>query len=318
MTDLPEDHHRSADTGADAAAETGSVNDAGSDDDTYDDTYGGAGSGDAAASRSRSWRVAVAVAAALVVVAVVGITAAVAGDGDDGDSGDDASAGTGEPGTGDDAASEPGHGAGDTGSRAGDAADVVVAVTFGEGSVVGDPVDLDLRFLDGSGQVLATRSWREVEERIGAAPSDPSRWGGLLQPLPAGDLQLEATLQQTGGPVSCTQPFTAASGDRLVLRLEDGPLGDRSIRHGVEVPCARVEPVDEWAGGATGPAGEPYVGLVEDDAVARAESEGLTTRVVGIDGVHLVVTMDLRPDRLNLMVFDGVVVAAQLDAEAPA
>lgn len=281
MTDLPEEPDRSADAEDDAAPAS-----------------------TAGASRGHRQWVAVAVVSALVVVATAGIAAAMAGDG-----GDDAP--SGDPAPRDDAG-------GGTEPAADDADDVVVAVTFGEGSIVGDPVDLDLRFLDGGGEVLATRSWREVEERIGAAPSDPSRWGGLLQSLPAGELQLEATLQRSDGPVSCTQPFTAASGDRLILRLEEGPLGDRSIRPGVEVPCARVEPVDEWAGGATGPTGQPYVGLAEDDAVARAESEGLTTRVVGVDGVHLVVTMDLRPDRLNLMLFDGVVVAAQLDAEAPA
>jgi hypothetical protein len=286
MTDLPEEPDRSADDGDDDAAPAST----------------------AGASRGRRQWVAVAVVAALAIVATAGIAAAMAGDG-----GDDAP--SGDPAPRDDAGGGTEPAAGDAGDVAGD---VVVAVTFGEGSIVGDPVDLELRFLDGGGEVLATRSWREVEERIGAAPSDPSRWGGLLQSLPAGELQLEATLQQTDGPVSCTQPFTVGSHDRLILRLEEGPLGDRSIRSGVEVPCARVEPVDEWAGGATGPTGQPYVGLAEDEAVARAESEGLTTRVVGVDGVHLVVTMDLRPDRLNLMLFDGVVVAAQLDAEAPA
>ncbi len=82
-----------------------------------------------------------------------------------------------------------------------------------------------------------------------------------------------------------------------------------------ETDCAQVQSVEEWAANRTGPTGVDYIGLTEAEADARAEAAGLTTRVVGVDGMDLVVTMDLRPDRLNLMLFDGVVVAAQLDGE---
>jgi hypothetical protein len=109
-----------------------------------------------------------------------------------------------------------------------------------------------------------------------------------------------------------------ASGDRLILRLEEGPLSGRSFLSRAQVDCARVEPVAEWVEGQTGPTGESYVGLGLADAEARAQAAGLTTRVVAVDGTSLAITLDLRPDRLNLMVFDGTVVAARLDDESSA
>jgi hypothetical protein len=99
-----------------------------------------------------------------------------------------------------------------------------------------------------------------------------------------------------------------------VLRLDFGAAGDAP---GAGGECARVETVEEWVAHRTGATGEPYVGLGETEAVDRADAAGLETRIAGRDGVDLVLTMDFRPDRLNLLVFDGVVVAAQLDGEEP-
>jgi hypothetical protein len=61
--------------------------------------------------------------------------------------------------------------------------------------------------------------------------------------------------------------------------------------------------------------GEPadgYVGLDETGAQELAASEGLTVRVVGVDGECLPMTMDLRDDRVNLDIVDGVVVTASM------
>jgi hypothetical protein len=236
----------------------------------------------------RSRPVLVAATAVLVVAAVTALVAFVGRD--DGD--DDVAVGA----DGDD-----GRGSG------GQASDAVVAVTYGDASVSSGTVDLELRFLDADGSLIAERSWSEVEQPAGGAPGEAVVMGGLLQRVPAGDLSLEATLQQDGEPVSCTQPFTAATGDRLILRLQLGSAA--------ETDCAQVQSVENWAANRTGPTGVDYIGLTEAEAGARAEAAGLTTRVVGVDAMDLVVTMDLRPDRLNLMLFDGVVVAAQLDGE---
>jgi len=239
-------------------------------------------------SRPR-WRrrpVPVAAVAVLVVAAVTALVAFVGRD--DGD--DDVAVGTDDN---------------DGGSGA-HATDAVVAVTYGEASVGTGTVDLELRFLDADGSVIAERSWSEVEQPAEGAPGEAVVMGGLLQRVPAGNLSLQATLQQAGEALSCTQPFTATAGDRLILRLQLGSA---------ETDCAQVQSVEDWAANRTGPTGVDYIGLTEAEADARAEAAGLTTRVVGVDGMDLVVTMDLRPDRLNLMLFDGVVVAAQLDGE---
>jgi hypothetical protein len=234
------------------------------------------------------WRSRPVLAAATAVLVVAAVTALVAFVGRD-DSDDDVAVGA------------------DGNESGAQGTDAVVAVTYGEASVGTGTVDLELRFLDADGSVIAEHSWSEVEQPAAGAPGEAVVMGGLLQRVPAGDLSLEATLQQAGEPVSCTQPFTAAAGDRLILRLQLGSA--------TETDCAQVQSVDDWAANRTGPTGVEYIGLTEAQADARAEAAGLTTRVVGVDGMDLVVTMDLRPDRLNLMLFDGVVVAAQLDGE---
>jgi hypothetical protein len=193
------------------------------------------------------------------------------------------------------------------GVAAGDTA--VVAVTYGDPSALTDPAELTLRFLDRDGEVIAERSWSEVEQPGGG--SQVVAMGGLVQQVPAGDVALEATLDRPGGPVSCTQDFTASPGDRLVVRAQVG----MDFGPGADGVCAAVMPVDEWVGGRTSPTGADYVGLTLEDAEARAAEAGLTTRVVGADGTDLVVTMDFRPDRLNLLLFDGTVVAASLEGE---
>jgi hypothetical protein len=55
-----------------------------------------------------------------------------------------------------------------------------------------------------------------------------------------------------------------------------------------------------------------YVGLSLDDATERAEGQGFSVRVVGEDGECFAITMDLRDDRVNLELVDGVVVAAAI------
>jgi hypothetical protein len=235
----------------------------------------------------RSRPVLVATTALLVVAAVIALVAFVGRDGSD----DDVAVGAD---------------GNDGGSRA-DATDAVVAVTYGDAAVGTGTVDLELRFLDADGSIIAERSWSEVEQPAEGAPGEAMVMGGLLQRVPAGDLSLEAALQQAGERVSCTQPLTAAAGDRLIIRLQLGSA--------TETDCAQVQSVEDWAANRTGPTGVEYIGLTEAEADGRAEAAGLTTRVVGVDGMDLVVTMDLRPDRLNLMLFDGVIVAAKLDGE---
>jgi len=235
------------------------------------------------ASRPR-WRSGPALIAATAVVVIAAVTVAVLVGRDDGD--DDVAVG-----------------GNDGGGSAGQGNDAVVAVTYGDASVSTDPVDLALRFLDADGTVISERSWSELEQPTEGVPEQTVVMGGLAQRVPAGELRLEASRGGTLLPVQCSQPFTAAPGDRLILRLEFGAT------------CAQVESVEDWVANRTGPTGVDYIGLTQAEADDRAQAAGLTTRVVAADGMDLAVTMDFRPDRLNLVLFDGIVVAAQLDGE---
>ncbi len=253
----------------------------------------------AAATRGRPWwRTGPALAtAAALAVAAAGTTAVLVGGGGGGD--DD---GDNDVAVGNDA------------EVPSDTYDALVSVTYGDASLGTEPVDLTLRFLDAGGHVIAERSWSEVEQPIDGAPRETVVMGGLAQGVPTGDLALEATVRPPSGePVSCTQPFTAGTGDRLILRLQLGATTDAGP--GAGPACAAVQPVEDWTEGRTGSTGVAYIGLTQADAESRAQSEGLTTRVVGSDGMDLAITMDLRGDRLDLVLFDGVVVAAQLGGE---
>ena len=52
------------------------------------------------------------------------------------------------------------------------------------------------------------------------------------------------------------------------------------------------------------------VGKSDAEAKAATEAAGLTYRVVMVDGQPRAVTMDYRPDRVNVSLKDDVVVAA--------
>jgi len=54
--------------------------------------------------------------------------------------------------------------------------------------------------------------------------------------------------------------------------------------------------------------GKSIVGLTVDEATTTAEAAGFTVRVTTLDGVNQAITFDLRTDRLNVSVENGVVV----------
>ena len=54
---------------------------------------------------------------------------------------------------------------------------------------------------------------------------------------------------------------------------------------------------------------EAYVGLTEEQALAKAEEAGVPARVVARNGESLPRTMDYRPERLGFTVVDGRVTA---------
>jgi hypothetical protein len=277
--------------------------------------------------RRRVWLVVAVVA--VVAVAIGGALALTGGDDDDvttSDTADDDPVADGTAGTGAPTTAEPGEATGTGGPDAGgDGPAATVAVIYGNAGLDGEPADLTFAFVAPDGSTVAERSWSEVE--IGIA-NEGAEMQGLVQGVPAGEVTLRATL----GDATCEQAFTVAEGDRTILRAQpaalgvetdpmDAPIGAGGASSGaVGEPvdpeaCAVVETVDQWVDGRTGPTGEAYVGMSLADAEAQATEAGLETRVLGVDGMDLAATMDFREDRLNLMTFDGVVVAAALDGE---
>lgn len=72
---------------------------------------------------------------------------------------------------------------------------------------------------------------------------------------------------------------------------------------------ATTEAADEPADPTTAEEFDDYLGLSEDEAGERADSEGRPWRVVERDGESLPITMDLVEDRLNFVVEGGNVTA---------
>lgn len=68
---------------------------------------------------------------------------------------------------------------------------------------------------------------------------------------------------------------------------------------------------DEQASVGTG---EEYVGMTEQEALGKAESEDIPARVVERDGESLPVTMDLMHGRLNFFVRDGEVFRVNVES----
>lgn len=60
---------------------------------------------------------------------------------------------------------------------------------------------------------------------------------------------------------------------------------------------------------------DDYVGLTEQDALVKADTENKSARVVDRDGESLPVTMDYMPGRLNLSVKDSKVYKVQVEGE---
>ncbi len=62
-------------------------------------------------------------------------------------------------------------------------------------------------------------------------------------------------------------------------------------------------------------AGEWYIGLTEEDALARAKDTNVPARVVERDGESLPVTMDYVVGRLNFAIKDGRVINVSVEGE---
>jgi hypothetical protein len=236
--------------------------------------------------------------AALAVLAIAGTAVGLtAGGGDDLRTGPDSSPAREDA-------------SGDAPAWEGDVA-ALVAVVPGD-LIMG--TDIAVRFLAPSGDEIVRRNMAELtDDKPGFLE------GGMLQAVPEGSQEVELTIYEGIEPdmYRCIRAFHADPGEQIILRVELlGPGGEAGWDPSGRQRCAgRDLSVAEWVAGATGPTGEPYVGLTLLQAEERAQAAGLTTRIVGRDGGDLVIPDDFIPDRLNLVVFADRVVAARLDGE---
>ena len=85
------------------------------------------------------------------------------------------------------------------------------------------------------------------------------------------------------------------------------PAAERPVQRPADpVRCPENVPAqDAWDA-------RELLGMTTDAARERTEAEGCRFRVVERDGEQLAITMDLRPDRVNAVLRDGVVVAVSV------
>lgn len=100
---------------------------------------------------------------------------------------------------------------------------------------------------------------------------------------------------------------SAAAG--LAACGDDGPRSPSTTGPAASGPSATAPEQTSPDAGPTEDSAAELVGLDEDEATEAAEDRGWTVRVVRRDGEDLPATLDLRPNRVNVEVTDGVVTA---------
>ena len=50
-----------------------------------------------------------------------------------------------------------------------------------------------------------------------------------------------------------------------------------------------------------------WIGLTLENAKTKAEAQGFTHRITEINGNSLIVTMDLKPNRLNFRIYNNII-----------
>lgn len=117
----------------------------------------------------------------------------------------------------------------------------------------------------------------------------------------AAALAMVLALGSTAGCAELTTTGEPADGDAVVEPVVQ-PEGAGGSEAQVEDMDAVLAEAEEFA--AT------IVGMSSDEAQAATEAAGYTYRVVMVDGEPRAVTMDYRPDRVNVSLKDDVVIAS--------
>lgn len=117
----------------------------------------------------------------------------------------------------------------------------------------------------------------------------------------AAALAMVLALGSTAGCAELTTTGEPADGDAVVE-----PAEQAGEAHGSD---PQVEDMDAVVAG-TEEFAATIVGKSSDEAEAATEAAGFTYRVVMVDGEPRAVTMDYRPDRVNVSLKDDVVIAS--------
>lgn len=147
----------------------------------------------------------------------------------------------------------------------------------------------------------------------------------IVLPLAAADAVADARARHAwtwfGLPEAEAQATATRAGLAFLVVLRDGqpveseiPAGPAllaSLHQGI-VLHARVRDAagQERSEGAADPGLVPFLGQTEAIATAAAQAADRPVRVVQRDGESFPVTMDYRPDRVNLQIAGGIVIAA--------
>lgn len=116
--------------------------------------------------------------------------------------------------------------------------------------------------------------------------------------------QRSASLVSDRDPSSASDPIRDPDASTSIPADPEGTSGSEAAGEALPDPVC-ISPADEgWA--------PDFVGLSEERATALARSRNLEVREVGRDGECFIITMDLRNNRINLELVDGVVVGAAI------
>jgi hypothetical protein len=172
--------------------------------------------------------------------------------------------------------------------------------------------DVTLRYYDVGGVEVESVEWHETVP----PNANAEQWYRHVhrQEVPAGAVTLKSWMRiSPGGPIpppsgpGCTTPVLVGADDQVRVTLlftNDPQSGD----------CAALTSATREADDLLAmPRGLPapgFVGLTQGQAQAAAAVRGWTTRVVARDGEAFFVTEDYIVQRVNLVMEQGIVVAA--------
>jgi hypothetical protein len=189
-------------------------------------------------------------------------------------------------------------GSGEPGSDAPRVREPLAVVVVPVGGVLDVAGDAQIRV----GGEAQTRSWPTGVPEVGSSA------GTLFADLPAG----QGVVEVTGLAGPCTVELDVADeGTVVTVEVEpDGSFPTGECEPIVETLAEHVDRItDGWD---TYEAAPEYVSRRESAAYGLAAEEGRSVRIVSRDGLTSALTDDLRPDRLNLVLYDGEVRAAAL------